>query len=415
MSDLKKKVFFLAFSILSISIVGFIFVFNIEKYLEYQKNIKDNLRMARTNEEDKDIVNSKEDRETPGDKLMDDKSSSIDIRYMDKVIYTILLNNDNSIIDVINLSNNNIDNSSIKVLGQSILDRDKIKDEYVGNLYFNRYSYVYSRGKYLTIIDNKSIQNSLYNSLLISLSLLAILEIIIYIVSMVLTNWIIKPVLSSFLKQKEFIADASHELKTPLSVIIASSEVLENNPSEVKWLNNIKSEANRMNILIKNLLELASFEKKETYVLKEENLSKVVELAVLTFEAKAYESDIKLESKIDSNIKFTFDSYSMNELVEILLDNALKHADKKSTIRVELKSEGNNIILRVGDIGDVIPVGEEEKIFERFYRLDKSRSRKDNRYGLGLAIAKNIVVNHKGKISAKSTGNETVFEVLFKK
>lgn len=415
MSDLKKKVFFLAFSILSISIVGFIFVFNIEKYLEYQKNIKDNLRMARTNEEDKDIISSKEDKETPGDKLMDDKSSSIDIRYMDKVIYTILLNNDNSIIDVINLSNNNIDNSSIKVLGQSILDRDKIKDEYVGNLYFNRYSYVYSRGKYLTIIDNKSIQNSLYNSLLISLSLLAILEIIIYIVSMVLTNWIIKPVLSSFLKQKEFIADASHELKTPLSVIIASSEVLENNPSEVKWLNNIKSEANRMNILIKNLLELASFEKKETYVLKEENLSKVVELAVLTFEAKAYESDIKLESKIDSNIKFTFDSYSMNELVEILLDNALKHADKNSTIKVELKSFGNNIILRVTVPGDVIPVGEEEKIFERFYRLDKSRSRKDNRYGLGLAIAKNIVVNHKGKISAKSTGNETVFEVLFKK
>ena len=415
MSDLKKMVFFLAFSILSISIVGFIFVFNIEKYLEYQKNIKDNLRMARTNEEDKDIVNSKEDRDNPGDKPLDDKSSSIDIRYMDKVIYTILLNNDNSIIDVINLSNNNIDDSSIKVLGQSILDRDKIKDEYVGNLYFNRYSYVYSRGKYLTIIDNKSIQNSLYNSLLISLSLLVILEIIVYIVSMVLTNWIIKPVLSSFLKQKEFIADASHELRTPLSVIIASSEALENNPSEVKWLNNIKSEANRMNILIKNLLELASFEKKETYVLKEENLSKVVELAVLTFEAKAYESDIKLESKIDSNIKFTFDSYSMNELVEILLDNALKHADKKSTIKVELKSFGNNIILRVRDTGDVIPVGEEEKIFERFYRLDKSRSRKDNRYGLGLAIAKNIVVNHKGKISAKSTGNETIFEVLFKK
>lgn len=105
----------------------------------------------------------------------------------------------------------------------------------------------------------------------------------------------------------------------------------------------------------------------------------------------------------------------MNELVEILLDNALKHADKKSTIKVELKSFGNNIILRVRDTGDVIPMREEEKIFERFYRLDKSRSRKDNRYGLGLAIAKNIVVNHKGKISAKSTGNETVFEVLFKK
>lgn len=331
MSNLKKKVFFLAFSILSISILGFIVVFNTEKYLEYQKNIKDNLRMARTNEEDKDIVNSKEDRDNKEDIPKEDNNSSIDIRYMDKVIYTILLDENNSIRDVINLSNNNIDDSSIKVLGHSILDKNNLKREYVGNLYFNRYSYVYSRGKYLTIIDNKSIQNSLYNSLLISLILLVILEIIVYIVSMILTNWIIKPVMSSFLKQKEFIADASHELKTPLSVIIASSEALEENPKEIKWLNNIKSEANRMSILIKNLLELASFEKKETYVLKEDNLSKVVELAVLTFEAKAYESDIKLESKIDSNIKFTFDSYSMNELVEILLDNALKHADKRST------------------------------------------------------------------------------------
>ena len=105
----------------------------------------------------------------------------------------------------------------------------------------------------------------------------------------------------------------------------------------------------------------------------------------------------------------------MKELVNILLDNALKHADKRSTIEVELKSEGNNIILRVKDTGNVIPKGEEEKIFERFYRLDKSRSRKNNRYGLGLAIAKKIVVTHKGKIRAKSNGNETVFEVLFKK
>ena len=318
----------------------------------------------------------------------------------------------NDIKDVINLSNNNIDTNNIKSLGQSILSKNDIKREYIGNIYFNKYSYTYSSGKYLTIIDNSSIQSSLYNYLLISLSLFILLEAIVYLVSTVLTNWIIKPVISSFEKQKEFIADASHELKTPLSVIIASSEALEDNPSE---LNNIKSEANRMNILIKNLLELASFEKKETYVLKEDNLSKVVELAVLTFDAKAYESDIKLESKIDSNIKFNFDTYSINELVKILLDNALKHADKKSTIVVRLKEQGNNILLSVTDTGDVIPKGEEEKIFERFYRLDKSRSRKENRYGLGLAIAKNIVINHNGKISAESVGNVTTFKVLFKK
>lgn len=403
MNNLKKKVFTLIFSILSISILGFIIVFNVGKCLEYNKIISNSLRIAKNNEEDKNRLNK------------DNGFKDNNIRYMDKVIYTLLLNNDNSIKEVINLSNNNIDMDSIKSLGQSILNNNNIKKEYIGNIYFNKYSYIYSNSKYLIIIDNSSIQNSLYNYLLISLSLFILLEVIVYLISMVLTSWIIKPVISSFEKQKEFIADASHELKTPLSVIIASNEALEDNPNEVKWLNNIKSEANRMNILIKNLLELASFEKKETYVLKEDNLSKVVELAVLTFDAKAYESDIKLESKIDSNIKFNFDTYSINELVEILLDNALKHADKKSTIIVNLKEQGNNILLSVTDTGDVIPKGEEEKIFERFYRLDKSRSRKENRYGLGLAIAKNIVVNHNGKISAESVGMATTFKVLFKK
>ena len=398
MNNLKKKVFTLIFGILSISILGFITVFNVGKYLEYNKIISNSLRNLSSNEEDKNRLNKDNN-----------------IRYMDKVIYTLLLNNDNSIKEVINLSNNNIDIDSIKSLGQSILNNNNIKKEYIGNIYFNKYSYIYSNSKYLIIIDNSSIQNSLYNYLLISLSLFILLEVIAYLISMILTSWIIKPVINSFEKQKEFIADASHELKTPLSVIIASSEALEDNPNEVKWLNNIKSEANRMNILIKNLLELASLEKKETYILKEDDLSKVVYLAVLTFDAKAYESDIKLESKIDSNIKFNFDTYSINELVEILLDNALKHADKKSTIVVSLKEQGNNIILSVTDTGDIIPKGEEEKIFERFYRLDKSRSRKENRYGLGLAIAKNIVINHNGKISAESVGKVTTFKVLFKK
>ncbi len=403
MNNLKKKVFTLIFSILSISILWFIIVFNVGKYLEYNKIISNSLRIAKSNEEDKNRLNK------------DNGFRDNNIRYMDKVIYTLLLNNDNSIKEVINLSNNNIDIDSIKLLGQSILNNNNIKKEYIGNIYFNKYSYIYSNSKYLIIIDNSSIQNSLYNYLLISLSLFILLEVIVYLISMVLTSWIIKPVINSFEKQKEFIADASHELKTPLSVIMASSEALEDNPNEVKWLNNIKSEANRMNILIKNLLELASFEKKETYILKEDDLSKVVYLAVLTFDAKAYECDIKLESKIDSNIKFNFDTYSINELVEILLDNALKHADKKSTIVVSLKEQGNNIILSVTDTGDIIPKGEEEKIFERFYRLDKSRSRKENRYGLGLAIAKNIVLNHNGKISAESVGKVTTFKVLFKK
>ena len=155
MNNLKKKVFTLIFSILSISILVFIIVFNVGKYLEYKKIISNSLRNLSNNEEDKNRLNK------------DNGFKDNNIRYMDKVIYTLLLNNDNSIKEVINLSNNNIDIDSIKSLGQSILNNNNIKKEYIGNIYFNKYSYIYSNSKYLIIIDNSSIQNSLYNYLLI--------------------------------------------------------------------------------------------------------------------------------------------------------------------------------------------------------------------------------------------------------
>ena len=134
-----------------------------------------------------------------------------------------------------------------------------------------------------------------------------ILEILVFIIAKAITDRIIKPVKTSFEKQKQFIADASHELKTPLSVIIASSEALEDNPKEQKWLKNIKLEADRMNSLITNLLDLASSEYQETYKLENKDLSKIVELSVLTFEGKAFEHNIKLNYKIDDNIKMNLD------------------------------------------------------------------------------------------------------------
>ena len=126
MNNLKKKVFTLIFSILSISILGFIIVFNVGKYLEYNKIISNSLRNLSNNEENKNKVNK------------DNIFKNNNIRYMDKVIYTLLLNNDNSIKEVINLSNNSIDIDSIKLLGQSILNNNSIKKEYIGNIYFIR-------------------------------------------------------------------------------------------------------------------------------------------------------------------------------------------------------------------------------------------------------------------------------------
>ena len=381
-----------------------------------QKNQQDNIIDSKSDEE-KNMTKPNQDNKQ-NDTSTENKGESIstkqDIKYMDKVIYTVLLDENNNIKDIINMTNNDIDENKIKSLAQKILSSKNLKEKKMNLIYIEKYSYIYNKGKYLIILDTSQIRSSLITSIYISLILLIILEIIIYIISKKITNWIIQPVEVSFEKQKQFIEDASHELKTPLSVIVASSEALYKYPNEKKWLTNIKNEANRMNILVQNLLELATSEKKEMYKITEGNLSKIVELSVLTFEGKSFEEEIKLNYRIKENINALFDEDSIKQLIEILLDNAIKHADKKSTINVYLNSINNQIELIIENKGEEIPKGDEEKIFERFYRVDKSRNRKENRYGLGLAIAKNIVTNHNGTITAKSSNNITTFKIVLK-
>ncbi len=416
MNKLKNKVFYLTFSILSISILSFIAIFNVQNYLEQRNNIDNNLNMAsNTKDSNKDLAPpSKPDDDIEPDKP-DSRPLDENIKFMDSIIYTVLLDNNNNIKDVINHSNKAMDKDKIIEIANSILNKNKTQNKHIGFLYFSNYSYTYLPNNSLVILDNTKIRNSLLISLEMSISIFIVLEVIILLITKKLTKWITDPVNESFIKQKQFIADASHELKTPLSVIIASSEALEDNPKEKKWLTNIKLESERMNYLITNLLDLAATEEKATFKFEKGNLSKTVELSLLTFEGKAYENDVKLDYKIDDNIYLKMDENSIKQLVEILLDNAIKHSYKKSTINVSLRDLNNNIELIVTNSGDDIPSCEEEKIFERFYRIDKSRNRKEGRYGLGLAIAKNIVLRHNGKISAHSNNNVTTFKVLLKK
>ncbi len=405
MNKLKSKVFFTIVSILTISIITLLVIFNTQNYNLQKNSIINSLNVATNNNKTKEPMNKPDSEPKPLDE---------NTRFMDSIVYTVLLDSNNNIKDIINHSNNRIDNSEISKLAKDILNKKDIKDRYIGCLYLNNYSYNYLSGTALVILDNSNIKTNLLKSLGVSFLIFIFLETIIFIISKLITNWIIKPVKESFDKQKQFIADASHELKTPLSVIVASSEALEENPKEKKWLNNIKEESNRMNLLITDLLELAKTEQK-IVDLKDGDLSKIVELSTLTFEGKAFESNIKIDYDIEPNIKMRMVENNIKQLVEILLDNGVKHSKAKSTINISLKENNNQIELLVKNKGEAIPKEEEEKIFERFYRIDKSRNRDSNRYGLGLAIAKNIVLNHNGKISAYSSDGTTTFKVLFKK
>lgn len=414
---LSNKIFYTLILILSISILTVVGIFNIQNYYEQEKSINNSLNVSITKKDRKVIPPTKiDDASEPVDDVTHNNEDmrNRNIKFMDSVIYTILLDDNNNILEVINHSNNETSSEKISSIAKKILSNKNIKDRYIGNLYLSDYSYAYSKGDTLIILDNSKIKSSLLLSLEVSLFIFIILEILVIVLSKYLTIWIIKPVKESFAKQKQFIADASHELKTPLSVIVASSEAIDITNQNSKWLKNIEYEANRMNLLISKLLDLAKSERMEEIVLVNNNLSKTIELSLLTFEGRAFEKDIKLSYEIEDNINILMDEDSIKELVEILLDNAIKHSKKNGSIKVSLKKD-SQVTLLVQNEGDPIPKGEEEKIFERFYRVDKSRNRKDNRYGLGLAIAKNIVLSHKGKIKASSLDGITTFQVTFKK
>ncbi len=410
MEKLKKKIFSVVFLLLTIFLISILFIFNYQSYNQEKKGIEDNLMRM---EDEKD----KNGQGNPGE-IEKDVSSTIKKEppvFMDTIAYTAIYNDDYDVIDIMNHTQNDISDEEIKEIAENILKQENNKTMKIGNLYFDRYSYSYKGHNSLTIIDNITAQTKLVSLLKTSIIIFTLLEMIIIVVALRITDWIIKPVVESFNKQKQFIADASHELKTPIAVIMANAEALENEPNEKKWLNNIRSESERMNDLITDLLDLAKLENgtiKENY--QKENLSKIVERSLLTFESLMFENKIKLTYNIEESINLNCNINQIKQLIAILLDNAIQHSKKNGEINVILEKEKNEIVLKVKNKGEEIPKEMQEKIFERFYRVDESRNRDNNRYGLGLAIAKNIVVNHNGKIYVQSESQYTTFIVKIK-
>lgn len=337
MEKLKKKVFLVIFIILSIFLVSILTIFNYQNYSQRADDVKSNLMRidSRKNGPDKMPENNKE-LDFDGNGGIKENTQI----FMDSTVYTVLLDSDFNIKDVINHTTEEISDTQIKEIAEEILKNIGDENLKIGNLYVDNYSYSLSKDhSSLVIIDNTNTREKLMQTLKTSIIIFVILEIVIVVVSKQITNWIIKPVVETFYKQKQFIADASHELKTPLAVIMASSEALENEPEEKKWLENIKSESERMNNLISNLLELAKSESgvKEQYV--NEDLSKLVEKSVLTFDSLSYEKNVKLNYNISENISFCCNGDQMKQVVGILMDNAIKHSSKDGEINVELRKE----------------------------------------------------------------------------
>ena len=404
MKELNKKVFKTIFSLLSLFILIGVIIYNVGSYKKEYESVRRTLNIF----EDR---SKNEPKNFNGFMPLIKEKNLENMMIMDYEVYTVKIKN-NEIEGIINHSNN-ISNFDINTIAKNVINKSKgIK---VGNLYSNQYSYNYLDNM-IIIINTKEINQKLWLTLLKSFLVLLGFEVVIYYVSDILTKRITKPAQESFDKQKNFIADASHELKTPLAVIMASSDELKNDKKNEKYVDNIKYEAERMSTLIKSLLDLSKLENgvsKSNY--KEENISKIIERVSLTFEAVAFEENIKIKTNIEDNILFKCSKDEIEKLLSILLDNAIKHSFQNTSINVVANKDKNNIYIEVINKGEPIKPGDEEKIFERFYRADKSRNRDANRYGLGLAIAKNIVINHGGIIKAYSKNGSTTFKINLKK
>jgi two-component system sensor histidine kinase CiaH len=270
---------------------------------------------------------------------------------------------------------------------------------------------------YLDVTAQKTIlTNLVYTFTLVGLVML----IVIFFTSRFFANRSIAPVREAFQKQKQFIADASHELKTPLAVINTNADVLLGNSDETiesqsKWLHRIKSETERMKTLTNDLLYLTEMDDSRAEILYSEfNVSESVESVLLTMEAVVFEKDITLDYEIQPDLTLHGNSEQIKQVVMILMDNAIKYTPPKGAISLTFKKHHSDTLLTVTNTGEGISPEHVERIFDRFYRADPSRSRKHGGYGLGLAIAKSIVEQHKGKIHAKSVQQETTsFYVQF--
>ena len=246
----------------------------------------------------------------------------------------------------------------------------------------------------------------------VSVSLLGLLAVLVLLV--LFSRRIVTPVAESYEKQRRFITDAGHEIKTPLTIIGADADLLELESGESEWLSDIKRQITRLTGLTNDLIYLSRMDEERPQLQRIEfPLSDVVEEVVQSFQGPAKAQQKELRIDIQPLLSFTGDEKAIRQLVSILLDNAVKYSPEGGAISVRLEKEGRSLKLTVSNATvQSMERDQLNRLFDRFYRMDQSRSSSTGGYGLGMSIAQSIVAVHRGKIRADSPAENLLTVVV---
>lgn len=259
----------------------------------------------------------------------------------------------------------------------------------------------------VVFLDCQNEMQSAKTMLLLSSAATVFCVLAVYLLVVLFSKKAIDPVVKSNERQKQFITDASHELKTPITVINTSLTVLEMDVGKQKWIDKALAQTDKLKGLVDSLVSLSKADEEQPRVLCDFNISDAVFETAESFADFAGEKGHKIVTDIEKDIVFKGDEYSVRRLISVLIDNAVKYSTEGSPIEISLKRSKKGVTIRCSNLCDDIGEGELSKLFDRFYRGDKSRSSKGG-YGIGLSLAKSICEAHKGDIYAEKIGSNKI-------
>ncbi len=273
-----------------------------------------------------------------------------------------------------------------------------------------------SNGKIIVFIDcGKELQDFYF--LVRTAGIVGIISVLgVLSVAGVLSKRAVAPIVKAYDKQKQFIIDISHELKTPLSIISANNDITVMEKGETGWTKSTSNQIARLNNLIDMLITLAKLEEKEDDKNKVEfSLNRQIDDVVTGFKSMLTNRGLKIEKYLNEDIVLAGNPYDFKKMLEIVVENATKYSIENSTVSISVKGEGDEVLIGIRNLAEGLEKKDYNDIFERFYRLESSRNSETGGYGIGLAVAKAIAENHRGNITAKSPdGKQMVIEIKMK-